>query len=260
MAFHSISEPCDRKDAEYALSPVGFHLVLEFLRLLRLRSLTPEEAFSGAAPESGVVLSFDDGYEDFYYEVFPRIEPYGLKPLVFLPTDFVGKWSTWDAASGYRSRKLLSLLQIKELHRHGVRFGAHSISHPRLTSLADAELRREVEDSKARLEDLLGSEITSFAYPYGAFDQRVRSAVGQAGYHLAFTTRSGLNFWEDLLTLKRLEVSERVSTSELALMLSVGVSLQQKVLRPLREKLQRQIRRRGRRLLQAAGATRVPRV
>jgi peptidoglycan/xylan/chitin deacetylase (PgdA/CDA1 family) len=182
-------------------------------------------------------MTFDDGYEDFFFEVFPHLERFELKPIIFLPAKLIGLTNMWDLPHGAPSRKLLSLNQIRELHRHGVGFGSHTLTHPALTRLSDHELRREVEDSKAQLEDLLGSEISCFAYPYGDLDQRVRSAVGQAGYRFAFSTKAGLNFWDDLLTVKRLEVNDHDSVLELALMLFTGLSTRENIARPIKARV-----------------------
>jgi peptidoglycan/xylan/chitin deacetylase (PgdA/CDA1 family) len=93
----------------------------------------------------------------------------------------------------------------------GVDFGSHTMTHPWLPDVSDAQLHREVVDSKSRLEDMLGVEITSLAYPYGGVDMRVRSAVAGAGYKAAFTTRSGLNWWNDPLCQRRADVNDYTS-------------------------------------------------
>ena len=107
-----------------------------------------------------------------------------------------------------RARNLLTLEQIREMQKYGVEFGSHSLAHASLPGVSDAQLRREVGDSKHRLEDLLGAEVISFAYPYGEVDRRVRSAVSDAGYKLAFTAIPGVNWWNDPLCQRRAEVND----------------------------------------------------
>ena len=210
FAFHSICVPRERRERPYYLSPRRFQRFLKVLRALSYTSVTPEEGLSAQVPHSRCVLTFDDGYDDFYAEVFPHVSTFRLKPLVFLVVDQIGKTNSWDAHLKYRfPRKLLSIEQIREMHRHGVLFGSHTLSHPSLPSLSEAALRREVRESKARLEDLLGSEVTNFAYPYGDLDLRVRTAVGEAGYKLAFSIEPGSNLWHDPLALRRIELSDR---------------------------------------------------
>jgi peptidoglycan/xylan/chitin deacetylase (PgdA/CDA1 family) len=60
-----------------------------------------------------------------------------------------------------------------------------------MPGLSDAELARELTDSRAALEDALGEPVTGFAYPYGAWDARCAAAVKAAGYAYALTTDTG---------------------------------------------------------------------
>src|SRR5262249_35103811 len=150
------------------------------------RCATPEDAFSGDC-SNPMVLTFDDGYRDFYSEVFPLVSSMALKPLVFVVVNHIGGTNVWDRDYGVREQQLLDLVQIREMDKYGVQFGSHSLSHPSLTQLSDSELRREVFDSRSRLEDMLGHDVSCFAYPYGDLDARVRVAVADAGYRFAFT-------------------------------------------------------------------------
>jgi GT2 family glycosyltransferase/peptidoglycan/xylan/chitin deacetylase (PgdA/CDA1 family) len=220
VALHGIFEPENAEERKHHLSPVRFRRVLQLLAR-KYQFATPEEAFSGRWPNP-LILTFDDGYEDFYNEVFPKVSPMGLKPLVFLVVDQIGGVNLWDQAYGSSPRRLLTLEQIREMNRHGVQFGSHSLTHPFLPQLSDSQLRREVADSKSRLEDLLGSEVTCFAYPYGDVDARVRAAVVEAGYRFAFTTNPGCNLWDDPFALNRTEVNELDSVLGLGMKLRTG--------------------------------------
>lgn len=83
--------------------------------------------------------------------------------------------------------------QARELDAGGVEIGSHTVSHPILTTTDDDELRRELRDSRARLEEELGRAVGLFCYPNGAFDERVRRETASAGYACAVTTEPGLN-------------------------------------------------------------------
>jgi hypothetical protein len=82
--------------------------------------------------------------------------------------------------------------QIKQLHRMGMEVGSHTLTHPRLTRINNHDQKREIKESKMLLENLLNSEITSFCYPKGDFDNGIVSLVKSSGYLLARTTSS---FW-----------------------------------------------------------------
>lgn len=99
----------------------------------------------------------------------------------------------------------MSWAQARELDAGGVEIGSHTVSHPILTTTGDDELRRELRDSRARLEEELGRDVKLFCYPNGAHDERVRREAAGAGYVCAVTTEPGLNERRgaDPLTLRR---------------------------------------------------------
>lgn len=222
LMFHSISAPTERRQRARYLSPRRFSRFMGWLKAGGYKCVLPTEWLAGATSARSVMLTFDDGYEDFCFEAFPVLQRLGLKAVAFLVVDRIGQWNTWDKIGPNRGRRLLSLPQIRETYRHGIQFGSHSLTHPWLTRLSDAELRREVRDSKYRLENLLGSEVSCFAYPYGDVDARVRGAVAEAGYKIAMTTDEGRNCWVDRLCLKRTNVSEADGLLNLTLKLATG--------------------------------------
>jgi len=71
----------------------------------------------------------------------------------------------------------------------GVLIGSHTVSHAHLTQLSDDELRRELNDSKAEIEDRLSRVCSDLAYPYGEHDERVRLAARGAMYERAYALR-----------------------------------------------------------------------
>jgi len=86
-------------------------------------------------------------------------------------------------------RDAYRLLDADELCRAAasplVEIGAHALTHPDLTRLADEDLRREVGEGKRILEGLTGRPVTAFAYPLGRYDARTVEAVRRAGYERA---------------------------------------------------------------------------
>jgi peptidoglycan/xylan/chitin deacetylase (PgdA/CDA1 family) len=83
----------------------------------------------------------------------------------------------------------LSLTEIRKLSED-FEIGGHTSSHPQdLKLLNDVELKDEIEDNKLYLEQLIGKKITSFCYPRGRFDARVKKAVEKAGFKEARTVK-----------------------------------------------------------------------
>src|SRR6185437_1616968 len=77
---------------------------------------------------------------------------------------------------------------VKQLSRDGFGIGSHGMTHSRLTAISPDRLRQELEESKARLEDLLGLPITDLAVPFGSYDRRVIEAALDAGYSTIMTS------------------------------------------------------------------------
>lgn len=158
-----------------------------------------DEKFS----EGLVSLSFDDGGESFYTDVFPELLSRNLKATVNVVNNFIGK-------PGY-----MSVQQIKEINQNGMEIGSHSFSHSYLTRLPDDVLGRESRDSKKAGISLGLSPLTTFAYPYGDYDDRAREAVIKAGYKAARITGRGFNTKNsDLYTLRTQNVTGETSVEE----------------------------------------------
>jgi peptidoglycan/xylan/chitin deacetylase (PgdA/CDA1 family) len=90
----------------------------------------------------------------------------------------------------------LSWQEAREMASQGVSFGAHTLDHPILTFVSEEEARRQIRESKRRIETELGSEVTMFAYPNGGasdFDRSTQRIVEEEGLSLAVTTVSGAN-------------------------------------------------------------------
>jgi len=227
LMFHSITAPAGKNLWAFYLSPRKYSRFIAALKLGGYRSALAEEWLEGKCPTRSVILTFDDAYDDFYTNAFPALERHGFRSTVFVVVDRIGQTNLWDRVRGGPGRSLLSLAQIRDLHRQGVQFGSHTLTHPMLTSLPDKELDRELRDSKSKLEDLLGAEVNSLAYPWGGVDGRVRAAAARAGYKIAMTTEDGLNRLEDPLGLKRTNVCEIDNLIWLALKLETGRDLRQ---------------------------------
>ncbi len=224
LLLHSISEPQTEEESTYYLGPSKFRRMMHYFQAAGYTTASTEQWLQNRVTKKQVLLTFDDGYDDLFEELLPLAIEHRYTPLIFLTVDQIGGSNVWDQKHGLRTRKLLTLDQIREMQRYGIQFGSHTLSHPWLPSLSDTELHREVHESKHRLEDLLGVEVTSFAYPHGGVDRRVRAAVANAGYKLAFTTEPGLNGWNDPLCQHRSELNQLTSLLEFACKLRTGRS------------------------------------
>lgn len=165
-------------------------------------------------PPKPVILTFDDGYRDFYTDVFPILKKYQTKAVVFVVPNFLDKQNNLDT------------WMLSELVKSGlVEIGAHTMDHFYLTGLPFEMLKYQVVQSKKDLEKRLGFEVVSFAYPYGAFDNQAIDVVKNAGFKTAVTTINGF-FAQDLnrFFLYRIRPGGRVGQELLGLLESTKLS------------------------------------
>ncbi len=218
LMYHSISDGRENVHPYYQTltSPGVFADQMRFLhenayRVIDLMTFV-ENMNAGSEPHPrSVVLTFDDGFHDFYMNAFPVLQEYGFPAAVFLVTHHI------DNGAGLNGRGCLSWEQVRELSRYGVSFGSHTVSHPILNTLAAEDLEFELTRSKDRIESELGQEVESFSYPYAfpehdrPFLQRLGSALAGIGYKCCLTTSIGTvsagNDADDLFCLKRLPVN-----------------------------------------------------
>lgn len=157
-----------------------------------------------------VMLTFDDGYEDNYTTAFPVLKEFGFKANIFLVADRA--YNSWDAdvtppAQAERHFNLMKPDMVKEMMDYGIEFGAHTLSHPRLSQIPLADAQHEIVESKRQLEELYQRPFTVFAYPYGDLNEDVKKMVANAGFICAFATDSGSVSWDhDLYQIRRIAI------------------------------------------------------
>ncbi len=109
--------------------------------------------------------------------------------------------------------------ELRDLAAKGVEIGSHTHSHPHLTELSDAELKRELVDSRKRIEDELGRPCAYLAYPFGEHNARVRAAARSAGYSAAFAQASDMHI-RDPYAVDRVSIYRRDSLRRMAFKMS----------------------------------------
>jgi peptidoglycan/xylan/chitin deacetylase (PgdA/CDA1 family) len=185
LLFHSIL-PKPALGAEMSLYPLdrfekfcialkqhGYHGVT----LGKARNASPT-----ASANKPVLITFDDGLQSVYLHAHPVLERHGLKATVFCVGGLYGEKSSWDVFAGKRH---LTREQIRNLATYGHEIGSHTCSHAYLPYLDDGSLRRELSDSKRRLEDIIGKEVTSLSFPFGGWNRHIWEIAQETGYRAA---------------------------------------------------------------------------
>lgn len=182
LMYHHIGEPVGHaSDNQYYVTPAAFEAQMAYLATSGFTSISLEQvlgALQGAAPlpAQPVVITFDDGNQDNYDLALPVLAKYHLTATFLIATGWVGKPGrlTWD--------------EIAAMRQAGMRFGAHTVSHPYLPPLPLDDAAREISASKADLEAHLGQPVVVFAYPYGHASPSITRLVQAAGFQLALGT------------------------------------------------------------------------
>jgi len=125
----------------------------------------------------GVVVTFDDAFDNFGRVAWPVLESLGIPVTLYVPVGFFdGKAPSpltgasrlqpmsWQSLRGIATNPLLTV-------------GSHSYAHADATSQSDEDLRQDSLDSKRRLEDELGQEVVHYCYPRALWNRRTRSAI-----------------------------------------------------------------------------------
>ena len=197
LGFHQLSAPPPVGGEHRSAEPAEIferyirHLHFDGYNCISLSELSHYARYGRLFWKRTVVLTFDDGYEDFLTLAHPVLSHYGFSATVFVVTDLVGARSNWQGETG---SPLLSWEQIKLLQKAGVTFGSHTCSHPRLTSISEQQLWHELADSKKCLEDRLSEEVGYLAYPHGESNTRIQQVALEAGYDMACGLQQGMNY------------------------------------------------------------------
>ncbi len=148
-------------------------------------------------PPKPIILTFDDGYRSAYTEAFPILKEFKFKATLYLHTAKI------NTPAG------LTHEMIKEMSRYGLEIGSHSLTHPDLTKISSARLCNEILLSKKELEKITGKEVTTFCYPAGRVNMRVKEEVRKAGYLGAVTTKYGpATIQENPYSLSRIRINK----------------------------------------------------
>jgi peptidoglycan/xylan/chitin deacetylase (PgdA/CDA1 family) len=150
------------------------------------RTLGSAELSDRPAPGPAVVLTFDDGYDALARHAFPVLADLGLRALVFVVTDFVGRDNDWDVHYGWRRFRHLSWDDLGRWQGSAIEVHSHGATHARLTWLPDGQVEDELGRSRETIARRLGTAPAGLAYPFGAVDARVRTRAAAAGYALGF--------------------------------------------------------------------------
>lgn len=185
--YHSVADDPPAWLAPYTVAPHTFRAQLDRIRdaglsVVPLARLVSALHGGPALPDRSAVLTFDDGYADFYWTVAPILSDLGLPATVYLTTGAIHAPGALPGGSLLPPTPMLNWRQVATLDALGLEIGGHSRTHLPLDTAGPRRLRQEITDSKHELEDALGHRANAFAYPHGYSSRTVRREVAMAGW------------------------------------------------------------------------------
>jgi peptidoglycan/xylan/chitin deacetylase (PgdA/CDA1 family) len=197
--YHQVDARRPNEKSSLCLPPALFREHLAFFAGEGYHPVGPD-AFCAALtgdgwqlPDRAIMLTFDDADATRIRPAAEMLAERGFAAVFY-----------FNAAN---REALPSRADLALYRRSGIVVGSHCMTHPHMSQLSDEQLRAEVVDSRSVLEDVSGSPVLHFAYPYGDHGRREVAAVSRAGYRSAVSVRKGNRHAKsDLFRLRRIPV------------------------------------------------------
>ena len=153
-----------------------------------------------------IICTFDDGYEGLKKYAYPILNKYGFTATVFVCTDLIGKDNNWNTKD-WVNRQHLTFTELDELHNGGWEIGSHGVHHYNLLKLSDDGIQHELSYAKEIIKGRWHYAET-YAYPYGAYNDFIKSCVGRYYKYAFAVTKGGTSLLIDNLQIRRYSITE----------------------------------------------------
>lgn len=189
LMYHYVEYVTDDRDfirKSLNITPYTFEAQIKTLKNAGYTIITPSDLpkiFEDPKlqDQKYAILSFDDGYKDFYTGAFPILKRQNVKAVNYIVYNFIGRLN-------YMTKS-----DIKELAESGlVEIGSHTLNHADLRTIPENIAYNEAYLSKSDLEKDFGIKVESTAYPWGFYNDKVKRLVKKAGYTTAVTSDEGI--------------------------------------------------------------------
>lgn len=181
LMYHRIN---DTVNEAIAVKKDDFNWQMDYLKRKNYKVISMKEACNKIRSKSidgkYIVLTFDDGYEDFYVDAFPILKQYNFPSVIYIVPGYVesGKIYWWDMDLG--KSELMNWEQLEDLSKSDlIEFGSHTLDHENLDCHDNKIIRYEMQASKEMLEEKLKLNIIHFAYPRGTYSEEAEKIIGE---------------------------------------------------------------------------------
>ncbi len=186
LCYHAVSPTWT---AELSVTPDELERQLDFCIRRGWQPATFADAMLAPPSRKTMAVTFDDGFLSVKRYALPILERYNAPATVFVPTAFMDcgelGWpgvDHWLSTTSSTEMRAMTWDDLGELAEVGWEIGSHTRTHPRLTQLADAEVREQLEGSQADCVQRLGRRMRTISYPYGDVDDRIAALTGEVGF------------------------------------------------------------------------------
>jgi peptidoglycan/xylan/chitin deacetylase (PgdA/CDA1 family) len=195
LVFHRVSDeiPEDGLTIRCARFRSLCRMLEQSFRVVTLAEIFRLVRAEAPLPPRTLAITFDDCYRD-NLAAARLLADRGLPATFFLPTAYVGTDLVFPWDRGLPPLPNLTWEDVSEMRRLGFEIGSHTVTHADLGAVSAEHARREIVESKAVLEDRLGTRVRWFAYPFGGvhnFRAECLSLVQQAGYEGCVSAHGG---------------------------------------------------------------------
>jgi peptidoglycan/xylan/chitin deacetylase (PgdA/CDA1 family) len=204
LEYHYVRVNPDRRDRlgfNLSVTPPDFAAQMDWLQSngfhpIDLNDLRAYYQANLPLPSRPVVLTFDDGYADFYDAAFPVLQAHQFKAVAYIVPGFLNRphYMTTD--------------QVQVIDQSGIEVAAHTLHHVDLTKTSPAGLVVEIQGSRSALEQMVRHPVLDFCYPSGQYNAAVVAATQKAGFQSATTEVPGTHHtWANRLVWSRVRVN-----------------------------------------------------
>lgn len=188
---------------DLSINPADFEKQMKYLKDQGYTTIHLEDLLDKKVPKKAIVLSFDDGLEDFYTTALPILQKYGFTASNAVITGMIGQ------------HEHMTNDQIRACIKAGIEITSHTVSHLDMSKLSKEQLKKQLAESKSYLEKTFGIKVDGFIYPSGRYNDLAVQMVKDEGYKIAATTQYGEADLEknNILLLPRVRIDNRDSYS-----------------------------------------------
>lgn len=226
LLYHRIAEDAAPSFRPFTVPPGLFLAHMKYLHAHGYTPLTVSQYSalrtdgSSSLPKRPVVITFDDGFADFYTHALPILRRFAFNATLYVTTASMNGMSRWLRQPG-ASRPMLTWKQLHACVEQGIECGAHSHTHPQMDLLTRTEAKKEIALCKDMLEEHIAREVTSFAYPYGYHTKSHQHLVRDAGFSSACAVIDAMSSpADDAFALARLYVLDTTDITAFAALLA----------------------------------------